>query len=128
MRVKKIFRTLGIVIILALLALAISATPALAAPAVTLSQPTGPVGATVYVSGTGFAAGTYTIYFAYGTSYQQVAGVGTVVELAQRKPDNLYEKLLQVNEKKKLVRRPPALSMVKDWVAQAKKMPRVVKY
>ena len=56
------------------------------------------------------------------------AGVDTVVELAQRKPDNLYEKMLQVNEKKKLVRRPPALSMVKDWVAQAKKMPRVVKY
>lgn len=56
------------------------------------------------------------------------AGVDTVVELAQRNADSLCEKLLQVNEKKKLVRRPPALSMVKDWIAQAKKMPRVVKY
>jgi predicted flap endonuclease-1-like 5' DNA nuclease len=56
------------------------------------------------------------------------AGVDTVVELAQRNADNLHEKMLQVNEKKKLVRRPPALSMVKDWVTQAKRMPRVVKY
>ncbi len=56
------------------------------------------------------------------------AGVDTVVELAQRVPANLHAKILEVNDKKKLVRRPPALSMVKDWVAQAKKLPRVIGY
>lgn len=56
------------------------------------------------------------------------AGVDTVVELANRNADNLYEKMLEVNSKKKLVRRPPALSMVKDWISQAKKLKRVVEY
>lgn len=56
------------------------------------------------------------------------AGVDTVVELAQRKPANLYEKLAEVNAKKKLVRQLPGKSQVESWVAQAKKLPRVVKY
>lgn len=56
------------------------------------------------------------------------AGVDTVVELAKRKVDNLYKKVLEVNEKKKLVRRPPSAGMIADWVKQAKKLPRVVKY
>ena len=56
------------------------------------------------------------------------AGVDTVVELAQRKADNLYKKVLQVNAKKKLVRRPPSEGMIADWIKQAKKLPRVVKY
>ena len=56
------------------------------------------------------------------------AGVDTVVELAQRRADNLYEKIIEVNAQKKLVRRPPAKKMVADWVAQAKKMPRKISY
>ena len=56
------------------------------------------------------------------------AGVDTVVELAQRKAENLYEKMLEVNARKKLVRRPPAKKMVAGWVAQAKKLPRKVSY
>ncbi len=56
------------------------------------------------------------------------AGVDTVVELAQRNPDNLYAKLAEVNEAKKLVRRLPTQSMVKAWVAQAKELPRVIQY
>jgi predicted flap endonuclease-1-like 5' DNA nuclease len=56
------------------------------------------------------------------------AGVDTVVELAQRNAENLYEKVTQVNEKKKLVRRPPALTMIEDWIKQAKKLKRVVEY
>jgi predicted flap endonuclease-1-like 5' DNA nuclease len=56
------------------------------------------------------------------------AGVDTVVELAQRRADNLYEKILEVNAAKKLVRRPPSAGMVADWIKQAKKLPRVVKY
>ncbi|HIE39093.1 MAG TPA: DUF4332 domain-containing protein [Anaerolineales bacterium] len=56
------------------------------------------------------------------------AGVDTVVELAQRNPDNLYEKLLGVNEEKRLVRRVPSRKMVAEWVEQAKGLPRVISY
>jgi predicted flap endonuclease-1-like 5' DNA nuclease len=56
------------------------------------------------------------------------AGVDTVPELAQRKPDNLLEKMIAVNAQKKLVRRLPVLSQVQSWVEQAKQLPRVVTY
>jgi predicted flap endonuclease-1-like 5' DNA nuclease len=58
----------------------------------------------------------------------EASGVDTVPELANRKPENLFQKLEEVNAAKKLVRRTPALSMVEDWVAQAKKLPRVITY
>ncbi len=56
------------------------------------------------------------------------AGVDTVVELAQRNPENLYRKIIEVNEEKKLVRRPPSQGMVEQWVEQAKALPRAVSY
>lgn len=56
------------------------------------------------------------------------AGVDTVPELAQRNPGNLLEKMVEVNAQKKLVRRLPVLSQVESWVAQAKKLPRVLEY
>lgn len=56
------------------------------------------------------------------------AGVDTVVELAQRNPTNLYESVVEVNKKKKLVRKLPTKDQVKDWVKQAKKLPRIVEY
>lgn len=56
------------------------------------------------------------------------AGVDTVVELAQRKPENLFEKMAEVNMTKKLVRRLPSPKQVADWVSQAKKLPRAVSY
>ena len=56
------------------------------------------------------------------------AGVDTVVELAQRVADNLYKKVIEVNKRKKLVRRPPSKKMVAGWVAQAKKLPRKISY
>jgi len=56
------------------------------------------------------------------------AGVDTVVELAQRKAENLFERMGQVNEQKRLVRRLPTLAQVKGWVEQAKKLPRAVSY
>ncbi len=58
----------------------------------------------------------------------ECAGVDTVPELAQRRPDNLHKKMLEVNEEKKLVRRPPSASEVEKWVAQAKELPRVLTY
>lgn len=56
------------------------------------------------------------------------AGVDTVPELAQRKAENLLEKMTQVNAKKKLVRRLPVQKQVADWIEQAKKLPRVITY
>ena len=46
----------------------------------------------------------------------EAAGVDTVVELAQRRADNLHQKMLEVYREKRLVRRPPALSMVEGWI------------
>jgi len=58
----------------------------------------------------------------------EASGVDTVPELAQRNPENLYAKLGEVNEEKKLVRRLPAQTQVGDWVEQAKGLPRVMTY
>jgi predicted flap endonuclease-1-like 5' DNA nuclease len=55
-------------------------------------------------------------------------GVDTVVELARRDPDNLYQRLLDVNADKRLVRRPPSRGMVTSWVEHAKDLPRFVSY
>lgn len=56
------------------------------------------------------------------------ADVNTVVELAQRVPENLYAKLVEINESKNLVRRLPSLEQVEDWIKQAKQLSRVVEY
>lgn len=56
------------------------------------------------------------------------AGVDTVVELAQRNAENLFEKIVEVNKQKKLVRQLPGSSQVADWIKQAKKLPRAVFY
>ncbi len=56
------------------------------------------------------------------------AGVDTVVELATRVPENLLAKMVEVNKAKNLVNKMPGVGQVKQWVAQAKKLPRVVTY
>ena len=56
------------------------------------------------------------------------AGVDTVVELAQRKAENLVKKMAEVNAAKNLVNKLPAQSQVEDWIAQAKKLPRAVSH
>ncbi len=56
------------------------------------------------------------------------AGVDTVVELAQRNPENLLEKMTAVNAEKKLVRQLPTLPKVTYWVEQAKKLQRIIQY
>jgi predicted flap endonuclease-1-like 5' DNA nuclease len=58
----------------------------------------------------------------------EAAGVDTIVELAQRNPENLHTKMEEVNAKKKLVRRLPTAAQVSDWVRQAKDLPRKVSY
>ncbi len=56
------------------------------------------------------------------------SGVDTVVELAQRNPANLYQKVVEVNEEKSLVRRLPGEKEIADWVDQAKELPRLIYY
>ena len=58
----------------------------------------------------------------------EAAGVDTVPELATRNAANLRTKMADVNAKKKLVRQLPAEKQVASWIAQAKKLKRVVEY
>lgn len=66
-----------------------------------------------------------------GSEYSELlekGGVDTVVELSKRKPENLLKTLEEINSQKKLVRKMPALSLVTEWIEQAKKLPRIIKY
>ncbi len=58
----------------------------------------------------------------------EAAGIDTVVELAQRNPTNLFEKVIEVNAAKELVRKPPTAAQVEEWIAQAKTLARVISY
>lgn len=58
----------------------------------------------------------------------EAAGVDTIPELAQRKAENLYKKIVEVNEAKKLVRKLPVLKQVETWIEAAKKLPRIINY
>jgi predicted flap endonuclease-1-like 5' DNA nuclease len=58
----------------------------------------------------------------------EAAGVDTVPELAQRRADNLYQKLVEVNQAKKLVRQLPSEGQVRTWVEAAAALPRVVEH
>ena len=49
----------------------------------------------------------------------EASGVDTIKELRTRKPDNLAEKMKEVNEKKKVSKTSPATSMVREWVKLA---------
>lgn len=56
----------------------------------------------------------------------EAAGVDSVPELAQRKPENLHDKLVEVNSAKKLVRQVPGTAQITKFVDEAKKLPKVV--
>ena len=56
------------------------------------------------------------------------AGVDTVVELSKRDAKNLTAKMTESNTKRKVVRRLPTEKQVAGWIAQAKKLQRVVSY
>ena len=58
----------------------------------------------------------------------EAAGVDTVVELAQRVAANLYAKVVEVNQAEKRVRKLPTEAQVKNWIKQAKKLPRKISY
>tara|TARA_R110001592_G_scaffold363321_1_gene683778 strand:+ start:45234 stop:45641 length:408 start_codon:yes stop_codon:yes gene_type:complete len=56
------------------------------------------------------------------------SGIDTVPELAQRNPSNLYQKMTEANETKKLVRNVPSENQIADWVEQAKIFGRAMHY
>jgi predicted flap endonuclease-1-like 5' DNA nuclease len=66
-----------------------------------------------------------------GSEYSDLleeAGVDTVVELAKRDPKKLYAAMEKTNMKKNLVNHMPGEKIVRKWVQQAKRLPRVVRY
>lgn len=58
----------------------------------------------------------------------EAAGVDTVRELRNRKPENLLARMVELNDSQRLVRRLPTLSMVERWVDHARELPAAVKY
>ncbi len=52
----------------------------------------------------------------------EAAGVDTVKELAQRNPENLHSKMLEVNKQYGLTGKVPSTEMLTDMIEQAKKM------
>lgn len=58
----------------------------------------------------------------------EAAGVDTIKELRRRNAASLTAKMVEINEKKKLVRRLPTESMVSRWIDSAKELEPSVKY
>ncbi len=58
----------------------------------------------------------------------EAAGVDTIKELRRRNPRNLLGRMIEVNKKKRLVRRLPTEAMVERWVDHAKSLDPIVKY
>jgi predicted flap endonuclease-1-like 5' DNA nuclease len=58
----------------------------------------------------------------------EAAGVDTIKELRRRNPRNLLYTMIEVNNKKRLVRRLPTEAMVSRWVDHAKTLDPIVKY
>jgi len=58
----------------------------------------------------------------------EASGVDTIPELGQRNAANLFTKMTEVNEAKKLVRALPTEDKVEEWIKQAKELPRKINY
>ena len=56
----------------------------------------------------------------------EAAGVDSVPELSHRVAENLHAKLVEINEKKNLVRRLPSVGQLAQWIDQCKTLPRAV--
>lgn len=56
----------------------------------------------------------------------EASGVDSIPELSQRVAENLHAKMLEVNEKKHLVKRLPSVSQIAGWIEQCKNLPRAV--
>jgi predicted flap endonuclease-1-like 5' DNA nuclease len=58
----------------------------------------------------------------------EAAGVDTIPELAQRNAANLYNKVIETQSLKKLVRKLPVQSQIENWIEQARLLPRIITY
>jgi len=56
------------------------------------------------------------------------SGVDSVLELKQRNPEHLHAKLAEINSAHHHVKVVPGIEHVKQWVEEAKALPRVVEY
>jgi hypothetical protein len=66
-----------------------------------------------------------------GWEYAQLllaVGVKTAKELKYRNPQKLVDQMVDANNKRKLVRVLPSVSMVSRWIDSAKKLPAVIRY
>lgn len=55
-------------------------------------------------------------------------GIHDVETLAAQEPEELHEKLREYNRRERLARRSPTPEEVSDWVAQARRLPKLVTY
>jgi hypothetical protein len=66
-----------------------------------------------------------------GWEYAQLllaVGVKTAKELKYRNPQKLVDQMVEANNKRKLVRVLPSVSMVSRWIDSAKKLPALIRY
>lgn len=66
-----------------------------------------------------------------GSEYSQLlerAGVDTVKELRTRVPQNLLDKMIEINKANRLVRRIPPLKKVEEFISNAKSLETKVTY
>ena len=50
-------------------------------------------------------------------------GIDSVKEFAQRNPENTLERIMELDKKKPdVIRKPPRLEDIEDWIAQAKEL------
>ncbi len=64
-----------------------------------------------------------------GEEYSELlssAGVDTVGQLRNRNAANLLEAMIEINQRKRMVRRLPTVAMVEAWLTDAKALERVV--
>lgn len=56
------------------------------------------------------------------------SGVDTVRELATRRADKLFKRVMEVNEQESITPTPPTQRQVENWIAQAGKLPAKLTY
>jgi predicted flap endonuclease-1-like 5' DNA nuclease len=56
------------------------------------------------------------------------SGVDTIRELAQRRADNLYRRMQEINDARQLAKMLPSEDTVYSWVAQARNMHKLLEY
>lgn len=56
----------------------------------------------------------------------QAAGINTVSDLAKQNADKLFDKIIEINNKKNIVEQIPALPMIRDWISQSKNLPIII--